>query len=149
MVPQWYILEDRSGEGKVRGDILLAVWNGIQADEAFSDAWHSDAATVYGEGVFNIRSKVYVLPKLWYLRVNVIEAQDVISSDRNRRPKVCPIATPIWNEDLVFMAAEPFEEQLMITMEDRVHGSRDEVLGKIILPLTLFEKRLDHRLVQS
>jgi len=88
LAPQWYRLEDRRGEGRVRGDIMLAVWNGTQADEAFSDAWHSDAATVYGEGVFNIRSKVYVSPKLWYLRVNVIEAQDVISSDRNRVPEV-------------------------------------------------------------
>ncbi|KAI5429561.1 FT-interacting protein 1 [Lathyrus oleraceus] len=128
---------------------MLAVWNGTQAYEAFSGAWHSDAATVYGEGVFSIRSKVYVSPKLWYLRFNVIEAQDVILSDRNRMPKVCPTATPIWYEDLVFVAAEPFEEQLTITMEDRVHGSRDELLGKVVLPLTLFEKRLDHRLVQS
>jgi hypothetical protein len=47
------------------------------------------------------------------------------------------------------VAAEPFEEQLTITVEDHVHGSKDEVLGKIILPLTLFEKRLDHRPVHS
>ncbi|KAL5175822.1 FT-interacting protein 1 [Glycine soja] len=166
LAPQWYRLEDRRGEGKVRGDIMLAVWMGTQADEAFSEAWHSDAATVYGEGVFNVRSKVYVSPKLWYLRVNVIEAQDVIPSDRNRLPevfvkaqmgsqvlrtKICPsrTTTPLWNEDLVFVAAEPFEEQLIITVEDRVHPSRDEVLGKIILPLTLFEKQLDHRSVHS
>ncbi|KAG5025542.1 hypothetical protein JHK86_021456 [Glycine max] len=166
LAPQWYRLEDRRGEGKVRGDIMLAVWMGTQADEAFSEAWHSDAATVYGEGVFNVRSKVYVSPKLWYLRVNVIEAQDVIPSDRNRLPevfvkaqmgsqvlrtKICPsrTTTPLWNEDLVFVAAEPFEEQLTITVEDRVNPSRDEVLGKIILPLTLFEKQLDHRPVHS
>ncbi|XP_061348862.1 FT-interacting protein 1-like isoform X2 [Gastrolobium bilobum] len=166
LAPQWYRLEDLGGEGKVRGDIMLAVWMGTQADEAFSYAWHSDAATVYGEGVFNVRSKVYVSPKLWYLRVNVIEAQDVISRDRNRLPEVfvkaqvgcqalktniCPTrtTTPLWNEDLVFVAAEPFEEQLTITVEDRVHPSKDEVLGKISLPLTLFEKRLDHRPVHS
>ncbi|KAI4333171.1 hypothetical protein L6164_018009 [Bauhinia variegata] len=166
LAPQWYRLEDRRGEGKVRGDIMLAVWMGTQADEAFSDAWHSDAATVYGEGVFNIRSKVYMSPKLWYLRVNVIEAQDVIPGDRNRLPelfvkaqvgsqvlrtKICPTrtTTPLWNEDLVFVAAEPFEEHLMITVEDRVHPSKDEVLGKINLPLSIFEKRLDHRPVHS
>ncbi|XP_057458930.1 FT-interacting protein 1-like [Lotus japonicus] len=166
LAPQWYRLEDRRGEEKVRGDIMLAVWMGTQADEAFPEAWHSDAATVYGEGVFNIRSKVYVSPKLWYLRVNVIEAQDVIPNDRNRQPdvlvkaqlgnqvlrtKICSArtTTPLWNEDLVFVAAEPFEEQLTITVEDRVHPSKDEVLGKIILPLTLFEKHLDHRPVHS
>ncbi|KAK7283856.1 hypothetical protein RIF29_13604 [Crotalaria pallida] len=166
LAPQWYRLEDWRGEGKVRGDVMLAVWMGTQADEAFSEAWHSDAATVYGEGVFNIRSKVYVSPKLWYLRVNVIEAQDVIPSDRNRLPevfvkaqvgcqvlktKICPTrtTTPLWNEDLVFVTAEPFEEQLIITVEDHVHPSRDEVLGKISLPMNLFEKRLDHRPVHS
>ena len=39
------------------------------------------------EGVFNIRSKVYVSPKLWYLRVNVIEAQDVEPHDRSQLPQ--------------------------------------------------------------
>ncbi|XVF33768.1 hypothetical protein REPUB_Repub17cG0196500 [Reevesia pubescens] len=166
LAPQWYRLEDRRGEGKVRGEVMLAVWMGTQADEAFPDAWHSDAAPVHGEGVFNIRSKVYVSPKLWYLRVNVIEAQDVLPNDRSRLPevfvkaqignqvlrtKVCPTSTanPLWNEDLVFVTAEPFEEQLLITVEDRIHLSKEDVLGKINLPLSAFEKRLDHRPVHS
>ncbi|KAF9597863.1 hypothetical protein IFM89_021948 [Coptis chinensis] len=166
LAPQWYRLEDRRGEGKVRGDIMLAVWMGTQADEAFPEAWHADAASVHGEGVFNIRSKVYVSPKLWYLRVNVIEAQDVQPNDKSRVPeafvkvqvgsqvlktKVCPTRTtnPLWNEDLVFVTAEPFEEHLVLTVEDRVHQSKDDVLGKITLPLTLFEKRLDHRPVHT
>ncbi|KAK9125455.1 hypothetical protein Scep_014301 [Stephania cephalantha] len=166
LAPQWYRLEDRRGEGKVRGEVMLAVWMGTQADEAFPEAWHADAASVHGEGIFNIRSKVYVSPKLWYLRVNVIEAQDVQPNDRTRAPevlvkgqvgnqilrtKVCPIRTanPLWNEDLVFVAAEPFEEHLTLTIEDRVHPGKEEVLGKITLPLSLFEKRLDHRPVHS
>ncbi|XP_077240459.1 FT-interacting protein 1-like [Tasmannia lanceolata] len=166
LAPQWYRLEDRRGEGKVRGEIMLAVWMGTQADEAFPEAWHSDAAFVHGEGVFNIRSKVYVSPKLWYLRVNVIEAQDVQPHDRGRIPevfvkaqvgsqvlrtKLCPTRTtnPLWNEDLVFVAAEPFEEQLVLTVEDRVHQTKDDVLGKISMPLNNFEKRLDYRPVHS
>ncbi|XP_042474937.1 FT-interacting protein 1-like [Macadamia integrifolia] len=166
LAPQWYRLEERRGEGKVRGEIMLAVWMGTQADEAFSEAWHSDAASVHGEGVFNTRSKVYVSPKLWYLRVNVIEAQDVQPYDKNRLPevfvkaqvgnqvlktKICSTRTanPMWNEDLVFVAAEPFEEQLVITVEDRVHPSKDDVIGKTSLQLNIFEKRLDHRPVHS
>ncbi|KAH0923685.1 hypothetical protein HID58_023703 [Brassica napus] len=167
LAPQWYRLEDWRGEGKiVRGEIMLAVWMGTQADEAFPEAWHADSASVHGEGVFNVRSKVYVSPKLWYLRVNVIEAQDMIPSDRNRLPdvfvkanvgmqtlktKICPVKTtnPLWNEDLVFVVAEPFEEQLVISVEDRVHASKDEVIGKISLPMNVFEKRLDHRPVHS
>ncbi|XP_042516461.1 FT-interacting protein 1-like [Macadamia integrifolia] len=166
LAPQWYRLEERHGEGKVKGEIMLAVWKGTQADEAFPEAWHADAASVHGEGIYNIRSKVYVSPKLWYLRVNVIEAQDVQPTDKTRLPevyvkaqvgnqvlktKICPTRTtnPMWNEDLVFVAAEPFEEQLVLTVADRVHPSKDDSLGTISLPLNIFEKRLDHRPVYS
>ncbi|KAJ4728953.1 C2 domain-containing protein [Melia azedarach] len=166
LAPQWYRLENRRGDSKVKGEIMLAVWMGTQADEAFPEAWHSDAASVHGEGVFNIRSKVYVSPKLWYLRVNVIEAQDVEPYDRSLSPqafvkaqvgnqvlktKLCPTKTtnPFWNEDLIFVAAEPFEEQLAITVENKVTTAKDEIMGKIILPLNIFERRLDHRPVHS
>lgn len=166
LAPQWYRLEDRRGQGKVRGEIMLAVWMGTQAGEAFPEAWHSDASFVHGEGVFNIRSKVYVSPKLWYLRVNDIEAQDVIPNDKTRLPEVSAKAqvgnqvlktktsqvrsmNPLWNEDFIFVAAEPFEEQLILTVEDCVHPSKEEVLGQISLPLSFFEKRLDHRSVHS
>ncbi|KAF4360634.1 hypothetical protein F8388_011269 [Cannabis sativa] len=166
LAPQWYRLDHRRSEGKVRGEIMVAVWMGTQADEAFSDAWHSDGASAHGDGVFNIRSKVYVSPKLWYLRVNVIEAQDVMPNDRSRLPEVfvkaqvgsqvlrtntCPTRTanPLWNEDLMFVAAEPFEDQLVITVEDRVHPSKDDLLGRITLPLDMFDRRLDHRPVHS
>lgn len=166
LAPQWYRLEDRKGESKVRGEIMLAVWMGTQADEAFPEAWHSDAAPVHGEGVYNIRSKVYVSPKLWYLRVNVIEAQDVEPHDNSQAPlsfvkvhvgnqilktKTCPTRTanPFWNEDLLFVVAEPFEEQLVLTVENKVSPSKDDVMGRIKLPLTIFERRLDHRPVHS
>jgi hypothetical protein len=166
LAPQWYRLEDRKGDTKVKGEVMLAVWMGTQAEEAFPEAWHSDATSVHGEGVFSIRSKVYVSPKLWYLRVNVIEAQDVQPHDKSQPPqafvkahvgnqmlktKLCPTRTanPLWNEDLIFVAAEPFEEQLVLTVENKVTAAKDEVMGKIILPLAIFEKRLDHRPVHS
>ncbi|KAJ6836332.1 FT-interacting protein 1-like [Iris pallida] len=123
LAPQWYRLEDRKGD-KVKGELMLAVWMGTQADEAFPDAWHSDAATVPSDGLANIRSKVYLTPKLWYVRVNVIEAQDLIPSDKGRFPEVFVKVmlgnqvlrtrisqvrgpNPMWNEDLMFVAAEP------------------------------------------
>lgn len=166
LAPQWYRLTDRRGETKVKGEVMLAVWMGTQADEAFPEAWHSDAASVHGEGVYNIRSKVYVSPKLWYLRVNVIEAQDAEPLDRSQVPqafvkaqvgnqvlksKLCPNRTthPFWNEDLLFVAAEPFEEQLVLTVENKVSPAKDEVMGRLILPLTVFERRLDHRPIHS
>ncbi|KAM5558967.1 FT-interacting protein 1 [Rosa sericea] len=166
LAPQWYRLEHRTSDTKVRGEVMLAVWMGTQADEAFPEAWHSDAASVHGEGSFSIRSKVYVSPKLWYLRVNVIEAQDVQPHDKSQTPQafvkvhvgnqtlktnVCPTKTPnpMWNEDLIFVAAEPFEELLVLTVENKVSSAKDEQVGKISLPLTMFERRMDHRPVHS
>ncbi|KAF6175446.1 hypothetical protein GIB67_020122 [Kingdonia uniflora] len=106
---------------------------GSQADEIFSEAWHSDTAGISGDGVASIRSKVYLSHKLSYLRANVIEAQDLHlseSHERGRFPKVyvqvflgnnalrakVPLsrnANPLWNKDLMFVAAEPFEEHLV------------------------------------
>ncbi|MCH93432.1 multiple C2 and transmembrane domain-containing protein 2-like, partial [Trifolium medium] len=166
LAPQWYRLENLRGETRTRGEVMLAVWMGTQADEAFPEAWHSDSASVKGEGVYNIRSKVYVNPKLWYLRVNVIEAQDVESHDKTQPPqvfvkaqvgqqvlktKLCPTKTPnpMWNEDLVFVAAEPFEENLVLTVENKASPGKDEVVAKLTLPLNKFETRMDHRPVHS
>lgn len=165
LAPQWYRLEDRKGE-KVKGELMLAVWMGTQADEAFPDAWHSDAATVPSDGLASIRSKVYLTPKLWYLRVNVIEAQDLVPSDKSRYPdvyvkailgnqflrtRISPNKTvnPMWNEDLMFVAAEPFEEHLILSVEDRIAHNKDEVLGKAIIPLQSVDRRLDYRPVHS
>ncbi|KAL9232827.1 hypothetical protein vseg_007892 [Gypsophila vaccaria] len=165
LAPQWYRLEDRRGETKMRGEVMVAVWMGTQADEAFPEAWHTDATSVQGEGVYNIRSKVYVAPKLWYIRVNVIEAQDVEPNDKTQPPqvyvkgqvgnqilktKICPVKTanPMWNEDLVFVAAEPFEEKLVLEVVNKA-GSKDELVGKITLPLTAFDKRYENKAVHS
>ena len=63
---------------KVEGELKLAVWIGTQADEAFSKAWCSGAVGVIGTDVLTSScSKVYLSPKLWYLRVSVLEAMDL------------------------------------------------------------------------
>ncbi|GAB2287019.1 FT-interacting protein 3 [Dionaea muscipula] len=167
LAPQWYRLEDRKAD-KAKGELMLAVWMGTQGDEAFPEAWHSDAAAVSGDAVTNIRSKVYLSPKLWYVRVNVIEAQDlVLGHDKARFPEVyvkvmlgnqslrtrisqSKSLNPMWNEDLLFVAAEPFEEPLMLSVEDRVGPGKDEVLGRCMVPnLQYVQRRLDHRPVNT
>ncbi|XP_061361389.1 FT-interacting protein 3-like [Gastrolobium bilobum] len=165
LAPQWYRLEDRKGD-KAKGELMLAVWKGTQADEAFPDSWHSDAAMVSSDGVANIRSKVYLSPKLWYVRVNVIEAQDLVPTDKSRYPEVSvkvnlgnqilrtrvshiKTINPMWNEDLMFVAAEPFEEPLILTVEDRVGPNKDEVLGRCMIPLHVVQRRLDHKPVNT
>lgn len=164
LAPQWYRLEDKRGEKRAKGELMLAVWLGTQADEAFSEAWHSDAAAVHSDGLVNTRSKVYLSPKLWYVRVNVIEAQDVIPSDKSRfpdlqvkvnlgnqmaktKPAVQRNMSPFWNEELLFVAAEPFEDHLILTVEDRLGPNKEEIMGRVIIPLNMLDKRLDHKTV--
>lgn len=155
---------------------MLAVWVGTQADEAFADAWHAGAASVRGGGdgvaaVQSTRSKVYVTPKLWYLRISVLEAQDVVpgavagaGGDKGRHGEAfvvvkvqvggvtlrtkpcCRPTSPSWNEELVFVVAEPFDEPAVLVVEARAaHPGKDEIVSRAVLPLTLFERRLDRR----
>ncbi|KAM3736028.1 hypothetical protein ACB098_10G132100 [Castanea mollissima] len=168
LAPEWYRLGDKKGE-KIKGELMLAVWIGTQADEAFSDAWHSDAAMPIDSTPAisaAIRSKVYHAPRLWYVRVNVIEAQDLVPTEKNRFPDVYVKAQignqvlktknvqartlcSLWNEDLLFVAAEPFEDHLVISVEDRVGPGKDEIIGRVIIPLSSVDKRADDRMIHS
>ncbi|KAK6920141.1 C2 domain [Dillenia turbinata] len=168
LAPEWYRLEDKKGD-KTKGELMLAVWIGTQADEAFPDAWHSDAVASGDSSAAAsafIRSKVYHAPRLWYVRVNVIEAQDLIPSEKTRFPNVYVKAqignqvlrtkpvqaqtmSPLWNEDLLFVAAEPFEDHLILSVEDRVGPNKDETLGRVIIPLNAVERRVDDRIFHS
>eukprot|EP01018_Ginkgo_biloba_P028928 Gb_22114 [translate_table: standard] len=157
LAPQWYRLE---GEGRVKGDIMLAVWIGTQADEAFPVAWQSDAGSV-----IHTRSKVYLSPKLWYLRVNIIEAQDLQIPENVRYPELRARvqlgfqvlrtrpannrnSSPFWNEDLLFVAAEPFEEQLFFIIEER-STKEAGLVGHARVALSSIERRVDDRMVSS
>ncbi|XP_050227938.1 FT-interacting protein 3 [Mercurialis annua] len=168
LAPEWYRLEDKKTD-KIKGELMLAVWIGTQADEAFSDAWHSDAAMPVDStpaACTMIRSKVYHAPRLWYVRVNVVEAQDLIPTEKNRFPdvyvkvqignqvlktKTCQARTfsAFWNEDLLFVAAETFEDHLILSVEDRVAPGKDEIIGRVIIPLSSVEKRADDRIIHS
>ncbi|KAM0941962.1 putative C2 domain, phosphoribosyltransferase, C2 domain superfamily [Dioscorea sansibarensis] len=174
LAPQWYRMEDKKGE-KSKSEMMVSVWFGTQADEAFSEAWHSRAAGVHADGLGSIKSKVYLSPKLWYLRVSIIEAQDLIPGEKGAatigrypelfakaqvgnqllRTRFAPItsnrspANPVWNEDLLFVVAEPFEDYLLVSVEDRVGPNRDEVLGRVLIPVSAIERRWDNKLVVS
>ncbi|CAI9107517.1 OLC1v1006892C1 [Oldenlandia corymbosa var. corymbosa] len=174
LAPQWYRMDDRKGEKAKGGEVMVAIWLGTQADEAFAEAWHSKAANVSTDGLCSIKSKVYLSPKLWYLRVNVIEAQDVVMGEKGsslmRYPELfakvqvgnqvlrtriaSPVASkslsnPVWNEDLLFVVAEPFEDYVLVSVEDHLAPNRDETVGRVLLPVTNIEKRLDDKPVTS
>ncbi|KAG6686781.1 hypothetical protein I3842_11G038300 [Carya illinoinensis] len=169
LAPQWYHLEGASVDqqpGRVSGDIQLSVWIGTQADDAFPEAWSSDAAYIA-----HTRSKVYQSPKLWYLRVTVIEVQDLhVASNlppltapeirvkahlgfqmvRTRRGYMSNHSASFhWNEDLIFVAAEPLEEySLFLVVEDRT-AKDAQLLGLVEVPVSSIEQRLDERYVAS
>ncbi|PWA76799.1 C2 calcium-dependent membrane targeting [Artemisia annua] len=174
LAPQWYRMDDKRGERAKGGEVMVAIWFGTQADEAFSEAWHSKAASVHLDGLSSIQSKVYLSPKLWYLRVSVIEAQDVVLGEKGTsimrypelnvkvqvgnqvlKTRVAPamanrsLSNPYWNEDLMFVVAEPFEDYVMLSVEDRVGPNREEVVGRVMLPVSIITRRLDSKEVAS
>ncbi|KAJ8763191.1 hypothetical protein K2173_025576 [Erythroxylum novogranatense] len=157
LAPQWYRLE---GGGAKRGDLMLATWIGTQADESFADAWKTDAA-----GNVNSRAKVYLSPKLWYIRATVVEAQDISPSTSSKevffqvkaqlgfqvqktKSVVTRNGTPSWNEDLLFVAAEPFSDHVVFTLETR-QPKGQAIVGVVSVPLTAVERRVDDRKVAS
>ncbi|XP_022959066.1 FT-interacting protein 1-like [Cucurbita moschata] len=168
LAAEWYRLEDKS-RSKKKGELMLAVWHGTQADEAFPEAWHSDAISpTDGTSIIPAftRSKVYHSPRLWYVRVNVVEAHDLIVQDKSRFPdpyvkvqigsqflrtKTVKTQTmnALWNEDLMFVAAEPFEDHLILSVEDHIGPNKAETLGMAVIPLNSIEKRVDHRTIRS
>ncbi|KAI3673075.1 hypothetical protein L6452_39185 [Arctium lappa] len=161
LAPQWYRLEDKRGI-KVRGELMLAVWIGTQADEAFPGAWHSDAHGISHHNLANTRSNVYFSPKLYYLRIHVIEAQDLIPVDRSRLPeffvkihlgnqvratRISQVRNlnPIWQEELMLVASEPFDEFVTISVEDRIGQGKDVCVGRTNVPVRVIPHRIDSK----
>ncbi|PKA50917.1 C2 and GRAM domain-containing protein [Apostasia shenzhenica] len=169
LAPQWYTLEDSSPE--TAADVMVAVWIGSQADELFQEAWQSDS----GGLLVHTRSKAYLSPKLWYLRLTVIQTQDLRlytgPDKKSRTPAAAggslylyvkaqlggqifktakmPLcsssssaANPSWNDDLIFVAAEPFDPFLTISVEDATAGG--ETIGQAKVPLVTIHRRLDN-----
>uniref|UniRef100_A0A7N0V1V9 C2 domain-containing protein n=1 Tax=Kalanchoe fedtschenkoi TaxID=63787 RepID=A0A7N0V1V9_KALFE len=165
LAPQWYTLE--AGDDAGGADVMLAVWIGTQADEAFQEAWQSDSGGLLPE----TRAKVYLSPKLWYLRLTVIQAQDlqVETGSDGSKAKVRNLelhvkaqlgaqvfktsqtrfgsggsisANPSWNEDLVFVAAEPFDPFLILTVED---SDKEKSLGQAMIHVASLSRRIDDK----
>lgn len=161
LAPQWYKLEDKKGK-KEKGEIMLAVWMGTQADEAYPIATHSDTLNLSQEAISHTRSQVYYSPKLYYLRVYVIEAQDLVVHDKGRvpdpvvrvqvgrqvratRPSMSRSVNATWNEEFMFVVSDPSNEFLVITVEDRVGPQKSEILGRLNIPVSKFATpRYDH-----
>ncbi|KAL5776331.1 hypothetical protein ACOSP7_009257 [Xanthoceras sorbifolium] len=161
LAPQWYKLADKKGDKSHNtGEIMLSVWVGTQADESFPDAWHSDAHNVSHQNLANTRSQVYFSPKLYYLRVYVMEAQDLVFHDKGHvaetvvrihlgnqvritRPSQMKTINPMWNEELMLVASEPFEDLIIVSVESRISHDKHDILGRTYVPVRDVPPRLE------
>ncbi|KAG6390257.1 hypothetical protein SASPL_147989 [Salvia splendens] len=158
LAAQSYKLLDKEGQLLKRGDIMLAIWMGTQADEAFPRAWHSDAYTINENDMITTRSKVYYAPRMYYLRVHVIAAQDLVPSDESKPPdpivrveiagqgRTTRAATrkgvnPEWNQELMYVACEPLNEYICVSVEDNAAGG--ETIGRCLIPVKDVPKRVE------
>ncbi|KAH7289412.1 hypothetical protein KP509_30G000500 [Ceratopteris richardii] len=162
LAPQWYRLEARKEEKRAKGEIMLAIWLGTQADEAFPDAWQSDTG-----GIALNRSKVYISPRLWYLRIELLRAQDLFPPGKDVRGDVFAFvdlgpgqahfrpairrggSAAFHGGEIIFVVAEPFAEQLVIKVVHKVSKDKDELIGVVRLPLYNVAKRHDRKPVEA
>ncbi|KAG2308334.1 hypothetical protein Bca4012_082612 [Brassica carinata] len=136
IAPQWYSMGSM--------ELMMSIWFGTQADEVYPRAWFSDASGVSASCVRNTRPKLYLAPRLCYVRVTIVSGHDLICNDANRTPSVYVRATlgyvelyteisfgsnPSWNQDLIFVASEPLEETVYITLFDRVNERNHKCIG--------------------
>ncbi|KAK7277018.1 hypothetical protein RIF29_18167 [Crotalaria pallida] len=160
LAPQWYGLQDQKGQ-RCSGELMLSCWVGTQADEAFHEACHLDAASI---GVYNIdatRSQIYIMPRIWCLRVNLVQAKfmvleenkteysqiliQVTLGDLTLRSKVVKInnGNPKWNEDLLFVVAEPIDQKLVFSLEQVTESGHKKSLGACVFPVKNADRRID------
>ncbi|KAK9160167.1 hypothetical protein Syun_006508 [Stephania yunnanensis] len=50
---------------------------------------------------------------------------------------------------MMFVVAEPFEDYLIVSVEDHIAHGRDDLLGRVLVPVAAIEQRLDHRPLAS
>ncbi|KAF3944177.1 hypothetical protein CMV_029332 [Castanea mollissima] len=64
------------------------------------------------------------------------------------RSKVSPKknVNPTWNEDIMFVAAEPFDDSLVLSVENKLHPKKEESvsLGRYVMALSNVQKRMNN-----
>ncbi|KAF7816062.1 FT-interacting protein 1 [Senna tora] len=158
LAPQWYGLEDQKGR-KLIGELMVSCWIGTQADEAFPEAWHLDATSINIHNILSTHSQIYLSPRIWCLRINVIQAQDLLFEDRPENSDIFVQATlgsltfrsklvnnnkgnPKWNEDMFISVLEPFDQRLFLSVEQGTLKNHKSI-GKCVIPVKNADKRLD------
>lgn len=157
LLPEWYPLRDESGTS-TEGELLLKVWRGSQADEAFPDAFKTDS---------RIGPQVYHLPRLWYLRIQIIEFKCVAVAGRAKVVELDvtiahgvqhritkkvkkPLGHHVWNQEFMLVVAEPFEDGVQISVRAHVGPrSRHVIMGEVTIPLETCQRQVEGRHIKS
>ncbi|XP_071739076.1 FT-interacting protein 7-like [Rutidosis leptorrhynchoides] len=95
-----------------------------EANDAFPELWNSDsnaqhASPLYQDRPPEIRVKLH------------LENQTKLTST----PKVID-GNPSWNEEILLIASEPLDEILTISIVNRGTPSKEELMGRTVLPLS-------------
>ncbi|XP_071741429.1 FT-interacting protein 4-like [Rutidosis leptorrhynchoides] len=133
-----------------------------EANDAFPELWNSDSNGIVPHQNLTNRtgSDDYISPTLYYLRVVVLEAQHVSPLYQDRPPeirvklhlenqtKLTSTSTvidgnPSWNEEILLIASEPLDEILTISIVNRGIPSKEELMGRTVLPLSGIPVRSD------
>ncbi|KAK3034574.1 LOW QUALITY PROTEIN: hypothetical protein RJ639_033820 [Escallonia herrerae] len=97
--PEWYRLQDKKGE-KIKSELMLAVWIGTQADEAFPDAWHSDAASaIDSSAAASALIRVSRTMRL-HLRVCLDGGYHVLDESTHYSSDLRPTAKQLWKPSI-------------------------------------------------
>ncbi|XP_010543299.1 PREDICTED: FT-interacting protein 1-like [Tarenaya hassleriana] len=147
IAPQWYALPGSGNDySDSQVELLMSLWFGTQADEVYSVAWFSDTSGVSADTMINTHPKVYMAPRLCYVRVHIVSAHDLIATDKNRTPqvyvkavlgnvalktKVASGPNPSWNQDLMFVASDPLQGTVFISLMDCLDDEHEECIGKL------------------
>lgn len=152
LAPQWCQLEDPNGR-KCRAGLMVSCWIGTQADESFHEAWHLQLGDVTTgvQNTLNTCSRIYLMPRVWCLRVTLIQIEELIFDvegpsqifiratlgNWNFTSKLANIdnGNTMWNEEVIlFAVSEPFDQILSLSVEQGTLR-RHKSLGTCVFPV--------------
>ncbi|KAJ6687163.1 PHOSPHORIBOSYLANTHRANILATE TRANSFERASE ISOFORM 1 [Salix purpurea] len=139
LAPQWYRMEDKKGDKSKGGEVMVSIWFGTQADEAFSEAWHSKAAN---HKILFLGKRVLGMMRFPELFVKVQVGNQIMRTKTAGPNPNRSMINPYWSEELMFVVAEPIEDFLFLSVEDRVGPGREEAVGRVMLPVAAIETAL-------
>lgn len=159
LAAQWYRLDGGDGDKDgQKGELMVSTWVGTQADESY----HTSSKVEQNSHRLNRDSKIYISPKLWYLRLTVIGAVDLPAINRDSYVSIKAVSgfqairtrytsyrngSPAWGEDLLIVVAEPFGEQRLTLILETLQSTTS--LASTTITLSSVERRVDDRQVKS